>query len=566
MYVLGLNIGPHDASAALLRDGSLRALIEQERVSRKKHAIFESPALALRACLDTEGITMESVDSLALGWDLRQTPLGRSRRFTAEGIRRWLLPELAPGALPPVAWVPHHLAHAASAYYSSGADEAAIIVIDGAGESQATTLARGCGGKIEILQEWPVAQSLGFYYGLAAQWAGLHLHFGPGKLMGLAAYGRPQPGLSLLPGAGGCCYEIGATAGCAADEPDPGPSGRHPIRLEIPASFEAAVTAEFGQLYPYAPRGDEGAIAYADFAASVQHALEDVVLALAAEARRRIPATTLVLAGGVAMNCSMIGRVIRSGLFEQVYVPPVPTDAGVSLGGALVEAARHDPFSPTVIDHGYWANDITEPQAAAAAAGLAWRPVSDEVLARSVAAAVADGKIVGWARGRGEIGQRALGARSIIADPRDRGSLARLNLMKGREMWRPVAPSVLAECANELMAEPPGHPARFMLSAGTVRPGERRRIPAATHVDGSARPQLVERSANPQYWELIAEFRRLTGVPAVINTSFNLAGEPIVATAQDAVSTFTRSGLDLLVLGNLLVARSESDLAALRAD
>ena len=267
------------------------------------------------------------------------------------------------------------------------------------------------------------------------------------------------------------------------------------------------------------------------------------------------------------MNCSMIGRIIRSGIFENVYVPPVPTDAGVSLGGALVEAARHSPFTPAVVDHAYWANDITADEAAAAAraAGLVFAEVGDRDLARSVAAAVADGKIAGWARGRGEIGQRALGSRSIVADPRDRGNLARLNLMKGREMWRPVAPSVLAEHVDELMAAPPGHPARFMLSAGTVRPEARTRLPAATHVDGSARPQLVERSANPVYWEMIDGFRRLTGVPAVVNTSFNLAGEPIVATAADAVSTFTKSELDLLVLGNLLVTRSETDLAALSA-
>jgi carbamoyltransferase len=280
-----------------------------------------------------------------------------------------------------------------------------------------------------------------------------------------------------------------------------------------------------------------------------------------------LPAATLVLAGGVAMNCSMIGRLIRSGVFDHVYVPPVPTDAGVSLGGALVEAARHSLFTPTLMDHAYWGVDITAEQAAAAAgaAGLVFTRVSDDVLARTVAAAVAGGKVAGWARGRGEIGQRALGARSIVADPRDRRNLARLNLMKGREMWRPVAPSVLAERVGELMAAPPGHPGRFMLSAGAVRAEARTRIPATTHVDGSARPQLVERSANPVYWEMIDRFRRLTGIPAVVNTSFNLAGEPIVATAADAVSTFTRSELDLLVLGNLLVARNEADLAAVEA-
>ncbi len=559
MYVLGLNIGPHDPSAALLRDGSLRWLVEQERVSRHRHAVMESPAGAARACLEAEGISLESVSVIALGWDLRRTLLGKSRLLAPNRIGRRLFPELPQSSIPPIRWVPHHLAHAASAYYSSGVDEAAILVFDAAGETQSTTIARGHGGTIEILREWPISQSLGLYYGLASEWAGLGLYWGAGKLMGLASYGRPQGGLAVrrLPGG----YLVVDADGVPLRPPDDDRDSKRLRRLvEVPGFFRRAMEAQFAEHFPYAPRRDEDAIAFADFAASVQFALEQAALGLAEEARRRVDAANLILAGGIAMNCSMVGKLVRSGKFGRVYAPPVPTDAGASLGAALVVASEYQPFAPTVIDHAYWGPPIDSKAGAEAigGSGLICQRLSDENLAERVARAVARGKLVGWARGRAEIGERALGARSILADPRNRRSLERLNLVKGREMWRPVAPSVLAEHIDDVMDGPVGDPARFMLSAGLVRPSLRRSVPAVTHVDGSTRPQLVERAANPTYWTMIQRFFEQTGIPAVINTSFNLAGEPIVHTAADAVSSFVRSDLDFLVLDNLFVAKSEA--------
>lgn len=321
-------------------------------------------------------------------------------------------------------------------------------------------------------------------------------------------------------------------------------------------------------MFPYAERdvaAGEGAIAYADFAASAQEQIEQALLGLATAARTAVDVPTLVLTGGVAMNCSMIGALVRSGVFEHVYVPPVPTDVGVALGAALVVAEEQQPFRPVVIDHPYWSVDITGEQARIVvdAAGLPSATLADDELIRVVAAAIAEGRIVGWSRGRGEIGERALGSRSILADPRSRQTLQRLNTLKGREMWRPVAPSVLSEHLDEVMETPVGHPARFMLAAGTVRRHLRTAIPAVTHVDGTARPQLVDRATNPLYWGLIERFRVLTGIPLVVNTSFNLAGEPIVSSAADAMSTFRRSeDMDLLVLDNMLVARTPDALAA----
>lgn len=553
-YVLGLNLGFHESSAALLRDGSLRWLVEQERLSRRKRALGQSPADAARACLTAEGIGLKLLDAIAIGWDFSRTPLARSRRFTDEGLRQMLFPDAHPDDMPPVRWVAHHLAHAACAFYSSGEREAAVLVVDGAGETQATSLGRAGPGGVEILREWPISQSLGFFYASASKWAGLG-EWGAGKLMGLAAYGRPQPGLPLRCADGGYVLDLQV----APDPPADGKRPRPPL-MSFPPAYEAAVAAGFSEHFPYAPRTGEDAISYADLAASVQQATEQAMLSLTAEARRRTDAPALVLAGGVAMNCSMVGRIIRDGPFDRVYVPPVPTDAGVSLGGALVAASElgGPVFCPTRIEHPYWSLEIDPADACAAvqAAGLTARRLPDEQLAGEVAEALAAGRVVAVARGRAEVGQRALGARSIVADPRDRRSHERLNAIKSREMWRPVAPSILREHISELIEGTVGHPARFMLAASQMRPSQRRRVPAVTHVDGSARPHAVDRESSPFYWSLIERFRQLTGVPAVVNTSFNLAGEPIVSSAADAVATFVRAnGIDLLVLDEMLVSR-----------
>ncbi|GAA3734250.1 carbamoyltransferase family protein [Salinactinospora qingdaonensis] len=559
-YVLGVNIGFHDSSAALLGDGALRWLVEQERVSRRKHALAQPPVEAVRACLDAEGIGPESLEAIAVGWDFSGTPLAGNRRFTDEGMRTLLFGTDAPETMPPIRWIPHHLAHAASTCYVNGEPEAAVLVMDGAGETQSTSVGVARDGEIKLLREWPVSQSLGFFYTAASKWAGFG-DWGTGKLMGLAAYGRPQGGMPVRRTGEG--YEISVDGAPLSIE---GPSGRRaamgPLMAYFPG-FEAAVRPSFCGHFPYQERQGEEPIAYADFAASAQEALEEAVLGLVADLREQHDVPALAVAGGVAMNCTMIGRLVRESPFERVYVPPVPTDAGVSLGAALVVAREAGRFAPQPLDHAYWSTPIGADEAAAAASaeGLVVRRLDGDELARVTARSLADGKIVAWARGRGEVGQRALGTRSILADPRNRRNLERLNLIKGREMWRPVAPSVLGERIDDLMATPVGEPARFMLAAGTVRGELRRSVPAVTHVDGSARPQYVDRATNPGYWSMIEEFRHVAGVPLVVNTSLNLAGEPIVHSAADAVSTFVRgSDLDLLVLDDLVVARSETEL------
>ncbi|WP_344084774.1 carbamoyltransferase family protein [Luedemannella helvata] len=553
-YTLGVNIGFHDSSAALLRDGALVAMVEQEKVSRRKHALGQAPVAAIQECLALAGVDLDSLAGVAIGWDINLTRMAGRRRFSPVGLRALLFPDAPAGQLPPVTWVRHHLAHAASAYYACGEDNVAIIVIDGAGENQCTSLLHGRDGRIELLREWPIDQSLGFFYASASKWAGLG-EWGAGKLMGLAAYGRPSGSLPLRALPDGYALSLDGVDQVG------GENGGDLMTLSFPPAYEAAVRSAFACHYPYTERQGEDAMSYTDFAASVQQALEDAVLSLAAEARRRVDAPTLVLAGGVGMNCTMIGRLVDSGLYDRVYVPPVPTDVGVSFGAALVEARDSGVFTPVPMDHAYWSTPFTDVERAISDAGLVCRPLAEAGLARVAARTLADGGVVAWARGRGEVGQRALGTRSLLADPRDRGTWERLNIIKGREMWRPIAPSVLEEHLAEIFPAGVGDPAAFMLAASSVAPSMRRVMPATTHVDGSARPQRVQRATNPAYWQVIEEFRQLTGVPAVANTSFNLAGEPIVYTAADAVSTFVRAkDIDLLVLDRYVVARGYADL------
>jgi carbamoyltransferase len=307
-------------------------------------------------------------------------------------------------------------------------------------------------------------------------------------------------------------------------------------------------------------------MAHANFAATIQSALEEAVWALAELAKRRSGCDRLIITGGVGLNCTLNGRLARSGMFREVYVPPVTFDTGVALGAALSlhrqmsgRGASGEPMP-----HAYYgiAASAHEIEAALGAVSANVRCLDDDELLPIVAGKIAEGQVVGWFQGRAEIGQRALGARSILCDPRQRRRLVKVNLVKGREVWRPLAPSILAEHYQEFFEGPAPAIADFMLAAMPVRAEARRRIPATVHVDGSARPQVVHRTTNSRYWRLIEEFRRVTGVPAVMNTSFNLAGEPIVHTPEDAVSSFMRSDLDALVIESYLVQKSEVPKAA----
>jgi carbamoyltransferase len=547
-YVLGVNGGPHDGSAALLRDGELVSMIEQERLSRNRHAFGESPRDAIAACLDEAGIELRQLREIAIGWDVPKLAETEGVNFDHDEFERWLLGAPRREPRPPIRFVAHHLAHAASAFYTSGFDSAAILVLDGRGERVATTLAAGGPGGIEILRTWGTHLSLGHLYGWAAEWAGLTM-WGTGKLMGLAAYGTPSQPSPLS------CTEDGYEI---VNAPPPGALPQdHFLQLRSRAR------SHFRALnYPFEQCAGGDVMAYAPFAASIQDGLEQVLLHLATVALRHTGLEKLVLAGGVGLNCSANGKLARAGIARDLWIPPFPHDAGVSVGAAFIaDRLRHPVRRARRLRHARLAPrapDVDLRRSPELAACVI-RRLEGTRLAEEVAEYLERGLVVGWFEGRAEVGQRALGARSLLCDPRRRGALEHLNAVKGREVWRPLAPAVMAEHADRLFEGPLPSAADFMLVAWPVRAQARQLIPAAVHVDGSARPQLVRR-ADGDYYRLIDAFRVRTGVPAVINTSFNLAGEPIVYSPHDAVSAFVRSELDVLVVdGQVAVKRTSLD-------
>jgi len=553
-YVLGVNPGPHDSSAALLRDGELVAMVEQERLSRRRHAFGEGPRDAITACLAHEGIDIGVVDEIAVGWDKPTLhKLEGADSLSEPAFMKELLGVDAPAAaeLPRLRFVEHHVAHAASAFYTSGLKEAAILVADGRGESIATTIASGGPGGIEVLRTWGVNQSLGHLYGTAAAWAGLTV-WGAGKLMGLAAYGRPRQPVPLAVSDRDYAI-VGA----------PSKDGERPSRLL--GSLGASLVDCFEEHnYPFRPGTPADVMAHADFAASIQAGLEEAVLGLARMARRETDHRQLVLGGGIALNCAANGTLIRSGSFDEVWIPPFPNDAGVSLGAALVANHAANPATtPPRLPHALWAPETGEPDddALAQLSDCEVSRYDDAGLAEAVARHLHEGRLVGWWQGRAEVGHRALGARSILCDPRSRGGLVRTNAAKGREGWRPLAPAVLAEHADALFEGSLPVAADFMLAAWPVRDGARALIPAAVHVDGSTRPQIV-RPTQSRFHATIRAFHERTGVPAVINTSFNLAGEPIVLSAADAVRAFLNSDLDVLALGDMIARKRPNEQSA----
>ncbi|MFG2472590.1 carbamoyltransferase [Streptomyces canus] len=550
-WTVGLNHGPHDSACALLKDGALVVSIEQERLSRHKQAIGESPAHALRYCLDFAGIQLPDIDAVALGSHhaLLAAWMGENEQRAGDvsyDSPEWLFPETLFGTArhPPLIPVRHHIAHAGSGYWPSGFDEAAILVMDAMGEDSSTSLAVGTADGIEIIEDHPVDVSLGFFYEAAAQFAGLGRRHA-GKLMGLAAYGKPSQdvGLHFSPD--------GISWGDLGGRPGAGRAMIEERMRRLVEHFELVC-------YPYNSDCTEDIAAYADFAASVQAALEQVVLGLAERLRRLSGSPDVVIAGGVGLNCSANGALADAGVFERVWVQPMAHDSGVALGAALATAhdAGQDVRGWTPMRHAYWGvpTDDADVDAELKRHRIdVPRLPTAELLART-ARVLADGGIVAWHQGRSEVGPRALGARSLLGDPRSRRTLVRLNQAKRREMWRPLAPSVLADRFSDYFD---GTPNEFMIVAAQVRPEVRRRIPAVVHVDGSARPQAVSADTNPRYAGLLTEFERLTGIPLVVNTSLNVADEPLCASAADSVRTFLRSGADALAIGPYLVRRED---------
>ncbi len=524
-------------------------MAEEERFSREKRAKDCAPVQALSWCLREAGIALRDVSTVALGWDFDRlaawhgcSAQQRQRRFFHDR-RDYLFPESAfgPGPQPPVKSLSHHLSHAASAYYPSGFRDAAILVCDMRGEDASTLLAHGSGDGITVLETHGIERSLGLFYRAATKYAGLWRSGGEaGKLMGLAPYGKPRHRMPL-----------------AVDDGRPSLTGIEPTAVSnndlVGELTQQLLEIFVREAFPHEAGLAEEVMAYADFAASAQRALDEAVVALARHLRDLTRSPRLCLAGGVALNCTTNGELARSGLFAEMFVAPAAHDAGVAIGAALIAAGGSRSTGPHfVMDHAYWGPHFDHGDAIAAALrrGLTHEVLTEDALIVTVAETLAAGGIVGWFQGRAEIGPRALGARSLLATPATRRTLIRVNRMKGREMWRPLAPSIRAERFSEFFD---GVASPFMNIAAQVRLEKRSLVPAVVHVDGSARPQAVTKRANPRYWKLLLAFEALTGLPIVVNTSFNVAGRPIVGTPDHAVEDFLAMGVDALAIGTVLI-------------
>ena len=558
MLTLGINYSQmHDSSACIVRDGDLLFAVAEERISRLKHdARF--PRNAIAACLEFAKVSPEQLDEVCFGWqsagpvyahDLKCYATGKLPLTNLNGLNStllflslWLQQSGAKkfaqqfGQTPAkMRFVDHHLAHAISAYAFAGFDEAAILVMDGRGAWEATSIWHGRGGKLQHILTIPFPDSIGLFYSAFTEFLGFQPNSDEWKVMGLAPYGQPGVDLSSFIDLKTMPYRVAA---------------RH-----VAANGSTSLSAAAALLGP--PRVPEGEIEerHKNIAYAVQDACETAMMNAVKLAIEKTHCRNVCLAGGVALNSKANGKILASGLVENFFVQPAASDDGVALGAALAPYLDNDgnlPIKP--MRHGYWGPSFGDEaiESALCTYKLRYKRLSDP--AAAAAELLSRGRILGWFQGRMEFGPRALGSRSILADPRDPEMNAKVNnAVKFREWWRPFAPSLKKEAAGEYLESATDSP--FMILTAQVRPEKRNVIPSVTHVDGSARPQTVEKEINPHYWRLIDEFEKYTGVPVVMNTSFNLRGEAIVNTPTDAIRTFFSSGMDALVIGSFLVEK-----------
>ncbi|MDQ1741139.1 MAG: carbamoyltransferase [Pseudonocardiales bacterium] len=590
--VLGISAFYHDSASALVADGIPVAAAQEERFSRRRHdASF--PAQAVRYCLDQQGVSLADVSAVAYYEDPRlkfrrvlATLLGAAPtgfESFRDTLPSWLAPNgklrtvnrvrqelesLDLGRVPDVIARRHHESHAMSAFIPSPYESAAVLCIDGVGEWATTTMWHGRGNELRLVAELRFPHSLGLLYSAFTYFCGFKVDSGEYKVMGLAPYGTPR-------------YAQLIRERLIDIKPDG--SFRLDLRYFEYLRGQVMTGAAFEKLFDGPRRVSEGPLTQREFdlAASVQKVTEEVVLRLARTARERTGESTLCLAGGVALNCVANGKVIDAGIFDEVWIQPAAGDAGGALGAAMAVALEHgaqrphirtgqDSMSGSLLGPEFDDDAIADYLHAHA---IPHRRLDSASLADSVAEALADGKIVGWFQGRMEFGPRALGARSILGDPRDAETQSTMNLkIKFRESFRPFAPAVLASDAKDyfdLRQESP-----YMLVVAEVAAAQqlevgatdatglellrlrRSTIPAVTHVDYSARVQTVTEAANPAYHRLLTAFKARTGCPVLVNTSFNVRGEPIVNTPHDAYTCFMRTNIDLLALGNFLLEKA----------
>ena len=579
MIILGINAYHADASAAILVDGKLVAAIEEERFRRVKHwAGF--PELAIKFCLKEAGIGFEEVDYFAIGRDPKAKLLNKimflarnaggsisaiSNRVKNSKKVASLQNELsaisglaADKFIPKIKQIEHHRSHLASAFFASGFDEAACVSIDGSGDFTTTMIAVGRGNDIQVIDSLDFPHSLGLFYTAFTQLLGFPHYGDEYKVMGMAPYGEPKyldklekviqlkkNGLFQLD----LSFFRRATKGIVSYGDD-----------HIPV-VEAIFNEKMIGLFGPARKKEEPLNQYhKDLAASVQRITEQAIFHILGSAQKKTGLDNLCLAGGVAQNSVANGKIKTNTFFQKVYIPSAGHDAGISIGAALYQynqvlKQERIPIIQSAYTGSHFTN--TEIKDLLVAKDIHFCELRDEILYDKVTDCLINGGVVGWFSGRSEFGPRALGGRSIIADPRRADAKEILNLkIKRRESFRPFAPSILKEYVGEYFEVTDEVP--FMEKVFRIKESKRVQIPAVTHVDGTGRLQTVDKKVSPRYYNLIEIFRRKTGIPILLNTSFN-ENEPIVNSPEDALRCFLRTKMDMLVMENILVVREASD-------
>ncbi len=590
--ILGISAFYHDAAACLVEDGKIVAAAQEERFTRKKHDP-DFPSHAIKYCLEETGTNTSDLDYIAF-YDkpfikferLIKTYLvyaPRGLRSFLIGVPEWLgrklwTKELIADELDntdvPMLFPAHHESHAASAFFPSPFQEAAIITVDGVGEWTTTSFGAGRDNRIELMKEIRFPHSLGLLYSAFTYFTGFKVNSGEYKMMGLAPYGEP------------------AYVDVIKDELiDIKEDGSFRLNLDY-FNYMVGLTmtnGKFARLFGGSPRKPETTITRRemDLARSIQEVTEEIMLKMAKHVHRETGLENLCMAGGVALNCVSNGRLLREGPFKDIWIQPAAGDAGGALGAALyayhqyldnprsTSGERHDHQRASYLGPDYSEKEIEK---FLDEKGIEREKLDYREIPGQVASLIADGKVIGWFQGRMEFGPRALGARSILADARSPDMQKLVNLkIKFRESFRPFAPTVLADRASHYFDIEPGRQSPYMLLTTSVRKERRTgnaaeednakgldklktvrsEVPAITHVDCSARLQTVTREDNPLYYDMIKEFENLTGCPVIINTSFNVRGEPIVCSPENAYQCFMRTNMDYLVMGPFLIEKSE---------
>ena len=591
MDILGISCYYHDAAAALLRDGQLIAAAEEERFTRIKHD-FQFPSQAIKFCLETAGIKGADLDYVVffekpfrkfdriLMTVLQTYP--QSYKVFRESMITWLIDKLWVGSkieselgVPKerVLFGEHHLSHAASAFLCSPFEESAILTVDGVGEWVTASWGVGRGNEIRLSKHMEFPHSLGLLYSAFTAFLGFEVNEGEYKVMGMAPYGQPRyvdKVWKLVRQNDDGSFSLDMSYFCFHHSTsrtynrrfvelfgDPRPPSMHFFTdsTGYPSYFGKRPTN-----YDEVARLNQH---YADIAASIQRVTEELLLGMARHLHEQTGLKRLCIAGGVGLNSVANGRILRETPFEELYIQPAAGDGGGALGAALwaYNTLLGKPRNFRM-EHAYWGKRYSPSEIASFLNqnNIPFQQFNNEdQLLDVVTEQLTRGKVLGWFQGRFEWGPRALGNRSILADPRNPEMKDIVNTkIKFREPYRPFAPSVLSDCAPRYFDFPdaPSHyPARFMLYVAPVKPSEQKTLPAITHVDGTGRLQTVFREQNPLYYGLIERFGQATGVPVVLNTSFNLRGEPIVTTPANAFNTFSKSEMDSLVLGNFLIEK-----------